>query len=228
MKHKALWTVSLSDGSTLYEGKGDYATVEGRKSPWLRLLDFLNDNPDVRITSMALYAGDTVWNLPSAGKSPKFATSANAPKPVSYRFSRQAIRDIFMPGKAIGQVHAIGGSRIELKPTHGRYFRYMPDLKDCEVTVFNRSRHQNAESDPDAYRLLVRKAKNLEDHFEIVSGTVGRMDPKDVFFMVWRKPEPERKTRNYVFSVIEANFDDGRTVQVWVDEETLNSWVQVA
>lgn len=92
METKVKWFVSLSDGQTLFEGKGDYKVIKGELSPWQRLLKTLDKR---RITSLSLYTDDGKrFNLPSAGKNPKFKVFADAEMPESYNFFRKAGSDI--------------------------------------------------------------------------------------------------------------------------------------
>ncbi len=87
------WKVSLSNGETLYEHKGDYCVVEGELSPWNRLLQYLTDN-SLTITSISLYTDSgKSFNLPSMGKNPKFHAFAVAPKPLSYSFFNKMGQD---------------------------------------------------------------------------------------------------------------------------------------
>lgn len=96
--HKAKWTVGLSNGETLHEEKGDFCTITGALSPWQRLLGHLAE-AGATITSLSLYADDgRRWNLPSAGKAPKFKAFAEAPKPVSFRMFRKAGADLRQDG----------------------------------------------------------------------------------------------------------------------------------
>lgn len=86
------WFVSLSDGQTIYEEKGDYKTIEGELSPWQRLQKHLDNK---RITSLSLYTDDGKrFNLPSAGRNPKFKVFAEAEMPQGYNFFRCAGADI--------------------------------------------------------------------------------------------------------------------------------------
>ena len=88
------WVASLSNGETLYEGKGDYKKVSGELSPWQKLKQHL-DNENLRITSLALYSDDgRRFNLPSTGTNPKFRAFSQAEKPESYRFFRQVGVDV--------------------------------------------------------------------------------------------------------------------------------------
>ncbi len=51
---KPKWTVSLSNGETLYEGKNEYEHSEGEPTPWRRLLNYIEEE-ELSITSLALY-----------------------------------------------------------------------------------------------------------------------------------------------------------------------------
>jgi hypothetical protein len=86
------WSVSLSDGQTIYEGKGDYEEVKGELSPWQKLMKHL-EKQGLEITSLSLYNGPMRWNLPSAGRNPKFKRFEEAEKPLSYNFFRIAGTD---------------------------------------------------------------------------------------------------------------------------------------
>jgi hypothetical protein len=87
------WSVSLSDGTNAQEGAGDYQNINGDKSPWQRLVAFALTN-GLTITALSLRHGDLAWNLPSAGKSPKFRAFQDIPRPDGFRFFRRAGIDI--------------------------------------------------------------------------------------------------------------------------------------
>lgn len=92
--HKVLWIAGLSNGESIYEEKGNFATIKGELSPWQRLLSYIAEQ-GLTITSLSLYSADgRRWNIPSAGKNPKFKEFANAPKPVSFRMFRKLGADI--------------------------------------------------------------------------------------------------------------------------------------
>lgn len=94
MRHAIKWQVSLSDGKTFFEGKGDFAEIEGALSPWQRLLSYLAQNK-ARITSLGLYSEDgRVWNLPSGGNRPKFQAFEQAEKPISFNCFRKLGMDV--------------------------------------------------------------------------------------------------------------------------------------
>jgi len=131
MQHKVLFTASLSNGETIYEGKGNYQEIKDAPSPWQRLLAYQAE-AQVEITSLTLYTpGGQRFNLPSAGKNPRFhKVIGNAPVPVDYRIFRAAAAE---------------------------------------------------------------KDKTGQERFEL-------------------------------YTVAEASYADGRRVQMWVDEQTLNCW----
>lgn len=91
--HNVYWIASLSNGDTITEGKGDYTVTTGELSPYQRLLAFCRDN-DVHLTSISLATRDGKrWNLPSAGRDPKFHAFASLPQPVSYKMFRKVAMD---------------------------------------------------------------------------------------------------------------------------------------
>jgi len=53
MKKKVRWVVSLSNGETIYEERGNYRKIEGELSPWQRLQAYITDN-ELEITSIVL------------------------------------------------------------------------------------------------------------------------------------------------------------------------------
>jgi len=129
---KVLWTVGLSNGETLTEEKGNFQTIAGELSPWQRLKQYVTEK-GVEITSLSLCTKDGMrWNIPSAGKNPKFHAFSEVEKPIDFKMFRKAAMDM--------------------------------------------------------------------------------------------KGGEEQKEWQDVHSVIEAIYPDGRTLQVWVAEETLNSW----
>jgi hypothetical protein len=92
--HKVKFKVSLNNGETFYEGKGDYVEIAGQLSPWQRLLKYTVDNK-VEITSLSLYtdSGQT-FNLPSSGKNPKFKPFRDIQKPIDYDLKRYVAREL--------------------------------------------------------------------------------------------------------------------------------------
>ena len=84
MTQTVKWGVSLSNGETLYQGKGIYEEIEGELSAWQRLVSYLAQNR-LEITSLFLYQDSgRRWNLPSAGSNPKFAVLQNLEKPLDF------------------------------------------------------------------------------------------------------------------------------------------------
>lgn len=138
---KVLFTSSLSNGETITEEKGNFETIEGALSPWQRFLQYTEEN-NLKITSLSLCTRDgRRWNIPSAGKSPKFRQFNEIPKPVSFRLFRIKARES-------GQVNSMSEAVAELN-----------------------------------------KAEDLDIH-----------------------------------TVIEATYESGSKLQVWVSEESLTSW----
>lgn len=89
LNKRVFWKASLSSGETFYEGKGKFAEVTGELSPWKKLLRYVIDK-NLEITSLSLTTqkkGEThTFNLPSAGKNPKFSKFAQAEKPLDYTY----------------------------------------------------------------------------------------------------------------------------------------------
>lgn len=89
METQPKWTVSLANGETLYEGKNEYEHIEGEDSPWQKLLKHI-EKEETEITSLALYNDiGQRWNLPSAGKNPKFQAFRDAEDPKDFKFRRK-------------------------------------------------------------------------------------------------------------------------------------------
>lgn len=101
-QHNVKWQVSLSNGETLYEDKGEYIEKDdGSLSPWNKLLEYIKDN-ELAITSLSLYTDDNQhFSLPSLGKNPKFNLFAIAPKPTTYKMFRAYAQDVM--GESSGQ-----------------------------------------------------------------------------------------------------------------------------
>lgn len=119
--HKVKWQVSLSNGETFFEGKGDFIEVAGELSPWQKLLAYLRDNK-LNITSISLYTDDNkTFNLPSLGKNPKFSAFFQDFKPIGYNMERQFAKDhgespdLFTTISAIYRIPIMGTSGIHLK-----------------------------------------------------------------------------------------------------------------
>lgn len=92
--HNVKWSVALSNGETIHEGKGEYIRIAGEPSPWERLLLYIGKN-DVRITSMSLYTDKGHrWNLQSGGNKPRFRDFASEIQPFVFRFFRKTGGDV--------------------------------------------------------------------------------------------------------------------------------------
>jgi hypothetical protein len=92
--HNVRWAVSLSNGDTVYEEKGDYQTIDNELSPWQRLVKFIEENK-LHITSLALYTEDgRRFNLPSAGNNPRFKAFDESKKPIIYKMFRRIGFDV--------------------------------------------------------------------------------------------------------------------------------------
>jgi hypothetical protein len=81
------WKVGISNGENFTEGVYPFEFIPNKKSPWLRLIDYLNLS-DSKITSLCLVYKDRTFNLPSAGNNPKFRNFDVAEKPIKYDFGR--------------------------------------------------------------------------------------------------------------------------------------------
>jgi hypothetical protein len=94
---KVKFIASLSDGSTIVEGKNDYAWIDGQKSPWVRLVNYAIKNK-LLITSLSLLApSGAVVTIPPVGKFAKsvaFSGRTEADVPVDYDVSRYIERAI--------------------------------------------------------------------------------------------------------------------------------------
>lgn len=92
-EHKINWTASLSNGATFFEGKGDFAELEGIKSPFQRLIDYTIDN-HVEITSFGLYVGKNTFHLPSITGRYKIGFLDKELKPIGYNVFRYVDADL--------------------------------------------------------------------------------------------------------------------------------------
>lgn len=91
--HKVKWQVSLSNGETFFEDKGNFLQVDGELSPYNKLLEYIKYK-DVSITSLSLYTDDgRTFNLPSLGKHPKFRSFDTAIKPYKLAMERRCAMD---------------------------------------------------------------------------------------------------------------------------------------
>ena len=84
--HRVKFKVSLSSGETYYEGKSPFENIPGQLSPWQRLIAYTVTHKCL-ITSLSLYTEDGhVYNLPSAGKNPRFHLFRENKKPIDYNY----------------------------------------------------------------------------------------------------------------------------------------------
>jgi len=88
MTHNVIFLVSLSNGETLYEGRGILAEIPGGKSAWALLTDYLISKK-LEITSMSLSAPHgRRFNLPSAGNKPNFPWFKDIERPLDFNCFR--------------------------------------------------------------------------------------------------------------------------------------------
>lgn len=122
--HTVFWQVSLSNGEIFFEDKGEFEIIPGENSPWLRLCHYIDTNK-LDITNLALYTKDgRIFNLPSAGKNPKFRPnlSGESLKPIDFLFFRYIDGTISYTGNmdkindhfAVAEAVYPGGKRIQL------------------------------------------------------------------------------------------------------------------
>jgi hypothetical protein len=94
--HQVRWQVSTNKGDTFFEGKGNFTEIEGDLSPWQKLQKHLQET-GAAITSLALTTKDgRTFNLPSAGKNPKFSEFANLEPPIDFWCERKMSREMAM------------------------------------------------------------------------------------------------------------------------------------
>lgn len=89
IKHKVKWFASLSNGETFFEGKGDFAEVDGELSPFQKLIKYTLDKK-VLITSLGLVTENGGhFHLPYASnKRPVFGIWEKGLKPIDYNVFR--------------------------------------------------------------------------------------------------------------------------------------------
>lgn len=112
-QHTVLWSVSLSNGETLYEEKGAFQTIRGELSPWQRLLKYLSETNTV-ITSLSLYTKEgRRFNLPSNGANPKFKEFGLHVKPVFYKMFRKIGFDAQGGNRDVQDVYTVAEATYE-------------------------------------------------------------------------------------------------------------------
>jgi len=99
------WQAGLSNGETFTENKGRFITEPGKITPWLQLLAYIKQE-NLTITSLYLTDGTRTFNLPSAGKNPKFTAFANAEKPQGFNCWQPIATDL-KPGAQMEKYHMI-------------------------------------------------------------------------------------------------------------------------
>lgn len=94
------WKVGLSNGENYLEGNFPFEFLNGKPSPWLRLVEYLKTN-QVSITSLQLESGTRVFHLPSSGSDPRFDAFSDAEKPLAYNWFKVIGGDL-RPGDPMG------------------------------------------------------------------------------------------------------------------------------
>lgn len=119
--HNVRWSVSLSNGETIHEGKGEYEERDGELSPWQKLKAHLEANEGLRITSLWLTGpSGATFNLPSAGRNPRFKALGDADVPESFRMFRKAAADIIDGATVNGELYTVAeatyasGKRLQI------------------------------------------------------------------------------------------------------------------
>jgi len=98
--HNVKWQVSLSNGETFFEGKSQFADVDGELSPWQKLMKYIDAN-SLSITSLSLFSGNRNYNIPPMGENPKFNPVIGgqvSQKPFDFNMFRYAEGDIDSSG----------------------------------------------------------------------------------------------------------------------------------
>lgn len=81
------WKVSLSNGESYTEGVAPFEIIKGEVLPWKRLIKYVTEN-NLKITSLSLIGAGNTYNLPSAGKNPKFRAFDLHEKPQDFNHFR--------------------------------------------------------------------------------------------------------------------------------------------
>jgi len=92
-KTQIRWIVGLSNSCSIQEEKGNFKNIHGELSPWQKLLKYTEEQ-EANITSLSLFVDGKRWNLPSAGKNPKFREFALSEKPIKYLCFKKIGADI--------------------------------------------------------------------------------------------------------------------------------------
>lgn len=107
------WSCSLSNGETVYEGKGNFKRIPGELSPYLKLKRYIKEQ-ELEITSFSLYTDDNKrWNLPSKGSNPKFKAFDDSDRPKRYKFFRKVGADVISGVMENKEVYSIIEAEFE-------------------------------------------------------------------------------------------------------------------
>jgi hypothetical protein len=214
MTHQVFWTVGLSDGTNLHENRGDYLRDQLR-SPWERLCLFLEAH-DLTITSLGLYTEDGKrWTLPSRGRLPleEFAKKVeeNDLKLTTMRVFRgkelavhyglkdfPAVREQYADVLSLMRAHVSEGVTGMVFFDHTGRSHYLPlHFKNPRIAAFYKG------GQPTGYHFFRVRAEDAQ-----VEGSVMKL-----------AGSPD------VYTVAEAQYADGRKLQVWVSERYTDiSW----
>jgi hypothetical protein len=113
--HNTFFQVSLSNGETIFEGKGDYKEIEGQPSPWQRLLLHLRETK-THITSLAIYSGGRRYMLPPMSKGgPNFVAFQSCDRPVGFSFFRKLGQNMNDERESVGseEIFAIAQAQFD-------------------------------------------------------------------------------------------------------------------
>lgn len=86
------WVVSLSDGSSATEGRGEFKNIKDEPSAWQKLLSHLQEN-NLKITALRLEVLGRRYHLPSLNTA-KHKFLSKVPKEIYYR--RKVTNDVFV------------------------------------------------------------------------------------------------------------------------------------
>lgn len=141
-KHKVKFKVSLSNGETLFEGKDILEEIPNELSPWNKLIKYTADN-HCEVTSLSLYTDDgQTFNLPSAGKNPKFRAFADAEKPIDFECYRKIANDLMVTpenGEYVARKHGTADWYTVIEAIYPKYRLQLwvdeNNTKNCWVLV---------------------------------------------------------------------------------------------
>lgn len=105
--HNVKFKISLSNGETLYEGKGILAEIHNEPSPLQKLFNYISSKK-VYITSLTLQAKGREYSLPSAGNNPRFKAFADARRPLYYKMYRKLATDVLGGNEGVRDLYTVG------------------------------------------------------------------------------------------------------------------------